>query len=227
MDLGVTLIDMGGGTTTIAVFYDGNVIYTDSVPVGGEHVTRDIARGLSTSRPHAERMKTLYGACVATPYDDHELIDVPLIGEDNARPSQPRAALDAGRHHRAAARGDLRAGAQPAGRLRRGAARGPAPGADRRRLAAPRRARARRPHPRQAGAHRPAACASPGSPIRPPARPSRPRPGCSPTPCASTASDEERGAQASRRRRSRAWRASATGYARTFEPIRSDPSGGD
>jgi cell division protein FtsA len=84
MDLGVTLVDMGGGTTTIAVCYDGNVIYTDSVPMGGAHVTRDIASGLSTSRPHAERMKTLYGACIATPSDDHELIDVPLIGEDNA-----------------------------------------------------------------------------------------------------------------------------------------------
>ena len=84
MDLGVTLVDMGGGTTTIAVCYDGNVIYTDTVPIGGAHVTRDIASGLSTSRPHAERMKTLYGACVASPTDDHELIDVPLIGEDNA-----------------------------------------------------------------------------------------------------------------------------------------------
>jgi cell division protein FtsA len=84
MDLGVTLVDMGGGTTTIAICYDGNVIYTESVPIGGAHVTRDIASGLSTSRPHAERMKTLYGACVASPTDDHELIDVPLIGEENA-----------------------------------------------------------------------------------------------------------------------------------------------
>ena len=84
MDLGVTLIDMGGGTTTIAVFYDGNVLYTDSVPVGGAHVTLDIARGLSTPIAHAERMKTLYGSCVASPTDDLELIDVPLIGEEPA-----------------------------------------------------------------------------------------------------------------------------------------------
>ena len=41
MDLGVTVIDMGGGTTTIAVFFDGNVVYTDSVPIGGAHVTSD------------------------------------------------------------------------------------------------------------------------------------------------------------------------------------------
>ena len=47
-ELGVTVIDMGGGTTTIAVFFDGNLVFTDSVPVGGVHVTNDIARGLST-----------------------------------------------------------------------------------------------------------------------------------------------------------------------------------
>ena len=82
MDLGVTLIDMGGGTTTIAVFYDGNVLFTDTVPVGGGHVTNDIARGLSTPVVHAERMKTLYGSCIATPSDEYELIDVPLIGEE-------------------------------------------------------------------------------------------------------------------------------------------------
>src|SRR5581483_2257688 len=48
MELGVTVIDMGGGTTTIGVFFDGNMIFADSVPVGGGHVTNDIARGLST-----------------------------------------------------------------------------------------------------------------------------------------------------------------------------------
>ena len=65
MDLGVCVVDMGGGTTTLAVFFDGNVVYTDSIPIGGQHVTSDIARGLSTPLAHAERMKTLYGNCVA------------------------------------------------------------------------------------------------------------------------------------------------------------------
>ena len=55
--LGVTVIDMGGGTTGIAVFFEGNLVFTDSVPVGGIHVTNDIARGLSTPVVHAERMK--------------------------------------------------------------------------------------------------------------------------------------------------------------------------
>ena len=83
MELGVTVIDMGGGTTTIAVFYEGNVIFTDVVPVGGGHVTSDIARGLSTALGHAERMKTLYGHALATGTDERETIDVPRVGEEH------------------------------------------------------------------------------------------------------------------------------------------------
>jgi cell division protein FtsA len=85
-DLGVTVIDMGGGTTTLAVFFDGHVVYTDSVPIGGLHVTNDIARGLSTPLSYAERLKTLHGAAVVSTADDRETIDVPLVGEDG--PSQ-------------------------------------------------------------------------------------------------------------------------------------------
>jgi len=83
-DLGVTVIDMGGGATTIAVFFDGNVVFTETVPVGGHHVTNDIARGLSTPLAHAERMKTLYGNCIPTPADEREMINVPLVGEEEA-----------------------------------------------------------------------------------------------------------------------------------------------
>lgn len=82
IDLGVTIVDMGGGTTTIAVFYDGEVVHIDSIPVGGKHVTSDIARGLATPLAHAERMKTLYGSTLPSPTDERELIDVPLIGEE-------------------------------------------------------------------------------------------------------------------------------------------------
>jgi cell division protein FtsA len=96
LDLGVTLVDMGGGTTTIAVFYEGEVVHTDSIPAGGQHVTNDIARGLSTSLAHAERMKTLYGSAIASPSDEREIIDVPLVGED--KPAQanhvPRSILN-------------------------------------------------------------------------------------------------------------------------------------
>ena len=96
LDLGVTLVDMGGGTTTIAVFYEGEVVHTDSIPVGGQHVTNDIARGLSTSLVHAERMKTLYGSAIASPSDEREIIDVPLVGEDNPAQANhvPRSILN-------------------------------------------------------------------------------------------------------------------------------------
>ncbi|MBV9816123.1 MAG: cell division protein FtsA, partial [Alphaproteobacteria bacterium] len=80
--LGVTVIDMGGGTTTIGVFFDGNLIFADYVPVGGTHVTNDIARGLSTGVAHAERMKTLFGSAISTSTDEREMIAVPQIGEE-------------------------------------------------------------------------------------------------------------------------------------------------
>lgn len=83
IDLGITVIDMGGGTTTVAVFFDGNLIFAASVPVGGGHVTNDIARGLSTTVAHAERMKTLFGSAIAAGNDERETIAVPQIGEED------------------------------------------------------------------------------------------------------------------------------------------------
>jgi cell division protein FtsA len=52
------------------------------VPVGGGHVTNDIARGLTTPVAHAERMKTLYGGAMANDADEREIIDVPQVGEE-------------------------------------------------------------------------------------------------------------------------------------------------
>ncbi|HEX9810444.1 MAG TPA: cell division protein FtsA [Alphaproteobacteria bacterium] len=93
--LGSTLIDMGAGTTSVAVFYDGHLLHADSVPVGGAHVTADIARGLSTPLAHAERMKTLYGNAVASGVDEREIIDVPLMGEEDRNQANhvPRSML--------------------------------------------------------------------------------------------------------------------------------------
>jgi cell division protein FtsA len=94
-DLGVTCIDMGGGTTTIAVFQGAHLMHTDTIPVGGVHVTNDIARGLSTPLVHAERMKTLYGSALPSPSDDREILKVPLVGEDEdgATNQVPRSML--------------------------------------------------------------------------------------------------------------------------------------
>jgi cell division protein FtsA len=82
LDLGVTVIDMGGGATSFAVFCDGQLLHTDSIAVGGMHVTNDIARGLSTPLAHAERLKTLHGSTITTQADEREIVDVPLVGED-------------------------------------------------------------------------------------------------------------------------------------------------
>lgn len=94
-DLGSTVIDMGGGTTSIAVFYDASLIHTDCIPIGGSHVTMDIARGLSTAVSHAERLKTLFGNALPTATDEREMIDAPQIGEeDDDHPNRvPRSFL--------------------------------------------------------------------------------------------------------------------------------------
>jgi len=80
-DLGVIVVDMGGGTTSIGVFIEGAFVHTAMVPVGGNHVTNDIARGLLTPVAHAERMKTLYGSALPSVSDDREIIEVPQMGE--------------------------------------------------------------------------------------------------------------------------------------------------
>jgi cell division protein FtsA len=67
----------------IGVFFDGNLIFADYVPVGGMHVTNDIARGLSTGVAHAERMKTLFGTAISASTDEREMIAVPQIGEED------------------------------------------------------------------------------------------------------------------------------------------------
>ena len=81
-ELGATVIDMGGGTTGIAVFAEGQLLHTAQLPVGGVHVTNDLARLLSTPVAHAERLKTLYGSAQASPDDDREMLPVPLVGEE-------------------------------------------------------------------------------------------------------------------------------------------------
>jgi cell division protein FtsA len=82
MDLGSVCIDMGGGSTSAAVFSAGSLIHVETVPVGGHHVTQDIARGLSTSIAGAERIKTLHGSAIASANEDREMIEAPPRGDD-------------------------------------------------------------------------------------------------------------------------------------------------
>jgi cell division protein FtsA len=95
MDLGCTVIDIGGGITSIAVFHGGRMVYNDALPVGGQHITNDIAKGLTTTVQDAERLKILYGSAMASNMDETEQIDVPRMGEeDRHEPNHvPRSVL--------------------------------------------------------------------------------------------------------------------------------------
>lgn len=81
--LGVTVLDMGGGTTGMAVYANGHLQYTAQLPLGGVHVTRDIANVLSTPPAHAERLKTMFGNAEGSPDDDREFLPVPQVGEED------------------------------------------------------------------------------------------------------------------------------------------------
>jgi cell division protein FtsA len=93
--LGVTCIDMGGGSTSVSVFFDGELVHTDVLPLGGAHVTKDIARGLVTPLNHAERLKTLYGNAMTSANDDRQLIQVLSVGEEETPEAHtvPRSVL--------------------------------------------------------------------------------------------------------------------------------------
>jgi cell division protein FtsA len=81
MALGSLVIDLGGAMTSIGLFNNGQLIAADSVPLGGMHVTNDIAQGLSTTIAHAERMKTLFGTVLPNGHSDREMLAVPQLGE--------------------------------------------------------------------------------------------------------------------------------------------------
>ena len=81
-DLGATVIEMGAGVTGLSIFMEGHLIYVDAIPVGGHHVTSDIARGLSTPLEEAERIKSLHGSVLSAMGDTDQHITLPMIGED-------------------------------------------------------------------------------------------------------------------------------------------------
>lgn len=76
-ELGAACIDMGAGVTGISIFVRRQMIYADSVRMGGGHVTSDICQGLQVSMQDAERLKTMHGGLIATGLDDRELIELP------------------------------------------------------------------------------------------------------------------------------------------------------
>lgn len=82
-DLGVALVDIGGGTTDIAVFVNGEIFYTAVLPVGGNHVSKDIAVGLRASQEEAEKAKIAYGTATADMIEDDDTFEIVSLGEDS------------------------------------------------------------------------------------------------------------------------------------------------
>ncbi|MGB7269271.1 MAG: cell division protein FtsA [Albidovulum sp.] len=75
-ELGAACIDMGGGATGVSIFIKKHMIFTDSVRLGGDHVTSDISKGLQVPLAVAERIKTMHGGVMATGMDDREMIEI-------------------------------------------------------------------------------------------------------------------------------------------------------
>ena len=92
-DLGVTLIDLGGGVTSAAVFRDNALVHVETLPVGGQTLTKDIARGLTTTAEAAERIKLLYGSALHGSDDDIVQIPCPPMGAQDMLHHEPKALL--------------------------------------------------------------------------------------------------------------------------------------
>ncbi len=84
-ELGVCLVDSGGGTTDIAVFYGGAIQHTAVIPIAGDQVTNDIAVSLRTPTHHAEEIKIRYACALSQLANPDETIEVPSVGERPAR----------------------------------------------------------------------------------------------------------------------------------------------
>ncbi|MBN2359367.1 MAG: cell division protein FtsA [Deltaproteobacteria bacterium] len=84
-DLGVALVDIGGGTTDIAIFSGGSIVHTASLSIAGNHLSHDVAVGLRTPVEEAEKLKQRYGCALVTMVDKDETIEVPSIGNRTPR----------------------------------------------------------------------------------------------------------------------------------------------
>ncbi len=91
-ELGVALIDIGGGTTDLAIFHGGSIKYTSVISVGGNHITNDIAVGLRTPMGEADRIKHKYGCAMAALVKKDETIEVPTVAGREPR-TLPRQML--------------------------------------------------------------------------------------------------------------------------------------
>ena len=89
-ELGVCLADIGAGSTDLIVFYEGVVIHTGAVPIGGDHFTNDVAVGFRTPIPDAESIKKMFGCSMVTRIPEGNEIEVPSVGDRPSRLVQQR-----------------------------------------------------------------------------------------------------------------------------------------
>ena len=94
---GAIVIDLGGNVTSIGVFINNKIIFSDSIPIGGVHITSDIVRGLGTKAEDAEKIKILYGSALSNETDEYTKIEVPIISDEGeiVDPEIPKAMLTA------------------------------------------------------------------------------------------------------------------------------------
>lgn len=80
--LGITVVDIGAGATSLAMFAEDRFVFSSSAPMGGSHITFDIARALHTPLAEAERIKALYGTVFCAPSDEHDVFTYPAAGDE-------------------------------------------------------------------------------------------------------------------------------------------------
>src|SRR5215831_5395000 len=91
-ELGVALVDIGGGTSDLIVFLDGSIVHTAVLPIGGKQITHDLSVGLRTPMHEAEKIKLRHGCAMTAMIDRDEVIEVPTVGGRTAR-AVPRQLL--------------------------------------------------------------------------------------------------------------------------------------
>src|SRR5574339_877401 len=84
-DLGVCLVDIGGGTTDIAVFTEGAIKHTSVIPIAGDQITNDIAMALRTPTKDAEEIKERFGCALSQLADPQDMVEVPGVGDRSPR----------------------------------------------------------------------------------------------------------------------------------------------
>ena len=85
-ELGVALVELGAGVTNVSLFAAGMLVGLTSIPIGAADITDDIASAFGTRRSQAERMKCFHGSAIASPRDNHEMIDGQGPGRRTRRP---------------------------------------------------------------------------------------------------------------------------------------------